>query len=294
MCSRFPESAAALGRRVAAACVLSTLFAARSAAAEGPAPPERVLRVCADPNALPFSNDGLEGFENRLAELVAVELGARVDYTFRVWRRGFLRETLKACACDVVMGIVHGADMAATTRPYYRSSYAAVTRADGALRVSSLDDARLARLRIGVQLIGDDGMNSPPAHALSRRGITSNVAGYPVYGDASSDLPSSAILDAVAAREIDVAFVWGPLAGWAARVRGAPLAVTPLEEDIRAGALPLSFGISLGVRRDDQRLRRELDEALVRLQPRIDALLDAYGVPRAIRPAADGAREKRR
>jgi mxaJ protein len=151
------------------------------------------LRVCADPNNLPYSNDRREGFENRLAELVARDLGRDgVHYTWWAQRRGFLRNTLNVAACDVVMGIPSSADAVLTTRPYYQSSYAFVSRADRHLALASLDDPQLRRMRIGVQLVGDDGANSPPAHALSRRGIIRNVVGFSVYGDYAQGSPGVA------------------------------------------------------------------------------------------------------
>src|SRR6188472_3799180 len=143
----------------------------------------RELRVCADPNNLPFSNERGEGFENKLAEMIAHDLGTHVEYTWWAQRRGFMRSTLNAGACDVVMGYPHDAELAATTKPYYRSAYVFVTRRTRKLNVSSFNDPRLRKLRIGVQLIGDDGANTPPAHALSRRGIIGNVRGYMIYGD---------------------------------------------------------------------------------------------------------------
>jgi mxaJ protein len=169
-------------RRACPSPLLATALAAAAflaAPARAQAPPERVLRICADPNALPFSNDRLQGFENRIAELLAGQMNARVSYTFWVGRRGFLRSTLKACACDVVMGLPVGVDAAETTRPYCRSTYVSVSRRDRRLAISSLDDPRLARLRIGVQMIGAEAANSPPAHALARRGIVTRVEVVP-------------------------------------------------------------------------------------------------------------------
>ncbi|HEX5514797.1 MAG TPA: transporter substrate-binding domain-containing protein, partial [Gammaproteobacteria bacterium] len=130
----------------------------------------RELRVCADPNNLPFSNRAGEGFENKLVELVARELGATVHYTWWAQRRGFVRNTLKAGECDLVAGVPSNMEMLLTTTPYYRSGYVFVTRVNGPL-VRSLDDPLLRQVTVGVQLIGDDGANSPPAHALARRGV---------------------------------------------------------------------------------------------------------------------------
>ena len=143
----------------------------------------RELRVCADPNNLPFSNQRGEGFENRIAEIVAEELGATVAYTWWAQRRGFVRNTVNAGACDLIPGTVFGADGLRTSRPYYRSSYVFLTRADRGPDVESLDDPALRTATIGVQLVGDDGSNTPPAHALARRGVVNNVRGFMVYGD---------------------------------------------------------------------------------------------------------------
>src|SRR4051812_9585058 len=141
------------------------------------------LRVCADPNNLPFSNAAREGFENRIADLIGRELHEPVEYVWWAQRRGFVRNTLNAGSCDLVVGTASGVEMLATTRPYYKSTYVFVSRRDRQLGLTSFDDPRLKTLKIGVQLIGDDFVNTPPAHALANRGMTRNVVGYPVYGD---------------------------------------------------------------------------------------------------------------
>lgn len=242
--------------------------------------PERVLRVCADPNSLPFSNRRLEGFENRIAALLGRDLGARVDYTWWPQRRGFVRNTLNAGDCDVVMGVPASYELVLTTRPYYRSSYVFVSRRDRHLGVRSFDDPLLRRVRIGVQLVGDDYANSPPSHALAARGVVGNVHGYSVYGDYSKDSPPADIVDAVGRGEVDVAVVWGPLAGWFARRQPVPLDLVPVSPQIDLPFLPFVFDISMGVRRRDKDLKEELDRALERRKPEIDAILDTYGVPR--------------
>lgn len=244
---------------------------------EGKAPvaSQRVLRVCADPNNLPFSNAKREGFENRIADLIAAELHAKVEYTWWAQRRGFLRNTLRAKQCDVVMGLPSAIELAATTRPYYRSTYVFVSRHLG---VTSFDDPRLKTLTIGVQIIGDDGANAPPAHALAARGIIGNVRGYTVYGDYSQPNPPARIIDAVANGEIDLAVVWGPLAGYFAR--GRDLEITPVSPQIDLPFLPFVYDIAVGVRREDTALKQELDAILVRRKPDIARILDQYGVPR--------------
>jgi mxaJ protein len=177
------------------------------------APEARELRVCADPNNLPFSNDKGEGFENRIVAIVAKDLDAQVSYTWWAQRFGFLRNTLNAGVCDLVPGIAGGQGLLLTYPPYYRSSYAFVTRA-GEVPIASLDDPRLKRLRVGVQMVGDNGSNTPPAEALARRGIIANVRGYSVVGDYRQADPPAAIIRAVAKGEIDVAIA--PGARWRA------------------------------------------------------------------------------
>ncbi len=242
--------------------------------------PVRVLRVCADPNNLPFSNRAQQGFENQIANLLARDMHARVEYTWWAQRRGFLRNTLKAHSCDVVIGLPTAIDMAATTRPYYRSTYVFVTRKDRNLNIESLDDPILKTLRIGVQIIGDDGANAPPAHALAARGIIENVRGYTVYGDYREPNPPARIVDAVALGELDVAIVWGPLAGYFAKHEPVALSITPVTPEIDLPFLPFVYDIAMGVRREDVALRNELDAILERRQPEIDRILATYGVPR--------------
>jgi mxaJ protein len=239
----------------------------------------RELRVCADPNNLPFSNQREQGFENKLARLVAEDLHADLKYVWWAQRRGNVRETLKAGLCDVIPGIASDLQMLSTTRPYYRSSYVFVTRAAEGLQLQGFDDPRLRTLTIGVQMIGDDFANTPPAHALARRGVVDNVRGYMLYGDYEQDSPARAIIDDVARRRLDVAVVWGPLAGYFARTHRPALhvqAVTPLIDGPR---LPMVFDISMGVRKDDRALCRELDEVLAHRAAAISALLREYGIP---------------
>ena len=243
------------------------------------APREGGLRVCADPNNLPFSNERGQGFENRLAEMLARDIGTRVEYTWRAQRRGFLRETLHAGACDVVMGQPSGAGSARTTTPYYRSTYVFVSRASRHLAVNSFDDVALRGLRIGVQVIGDDGVNSPPAHALSRRGLVSNLVGFSVYGDYRTDSPPSRIVDAVARGEVDIAAAWGPMAGYFAARQREPLhleAVHPQSD----GPLPQVFDIAMAVRGGDTSRLARLEQFIRERRAAIDVLLAGYRVPR--------------
>jgi mxaJ protein len=250
------------------------LFIATSAYA---APP---LRVCSDPNNLPFSNARGEGFENKIAQLIAHDMGTDVSYYWFAQRRGFVRNTLNAGKCDVIIGVPNSFDLAMPTRPYYRSGYVFVTRKDRKLDVSSLDDPRLHNLKIGVQLIGNDYASSPPAHALSNRGIVGNVVGFMVYGDYRKESPARNIVDAVANGNVDVSAVWGPTAGYFMRKSRVPLVARPVTPQIDLPFLPFVFDISMAVRRGDTQLRDRLDAILDRRRPEIDRILRDYGVPR--------------
>jgi mxaJ protein len=252
--------------------------------ASGGAEAQRTLRVCADPNNLPFSNAKEEGFENRVAEVIAQDLGATLSYTWWPQRRGFLRNTLKAGTCDLVTGLPKGVEGVATTKPYYRSSYVFVTRGDGP---SSFDDPALRDATLGVQLVGDDGWNTPPAHALARRGIVGNVRGYHLYADYTLPNPPARIIDAVASGEIDVAIAWGPLGGYFASREPVPLSVTPVAPALDAPDLPMTFAIAMAVRKTDTGLRDELEAALTRRRGDIERILGEYGVPRL--PLTPGA-----
>lgn len=255
-----------------------------SCSQKSPAPqamrPAGILRVCADPNNLPFSNQRGEGFENKIAELLAHELGERVEYTWWAQRRGFFRNTLRAGACDIVIGVPADFEMALTTKPYYRSTYVFLSRKDRHLDLRSLDDPSLKRLRIGVQIIGDDFSNTPPVHALSRRNIVGNVKGFTVYGDYSQPNPPARIVDAVAKGDVDVAIVWGPLAGYFAKQSRVPLEVVPVSPQIDQPSLPFVFSISMGVRRNDRELKNKVEQVLERRRAEIDRILDNYGIPR--------------
>jgi mxaJ protein len=267
---------AVVSRRKRARSALTALGAAILLADAAAA---RELRVCADPNNLPFSNERLEGFENRIVAIVADELRATPTYTWWAQRRGFVRSTLNAGLCDLVPGTARGVDMLRTTAPYYGSTYVFVTRADGPA-VASLDDPLLRELRIGVQLIGDDGANTPPGHALARRDIVRNVRGYSLYGDYREPNPPARIVDAVARGEIDVALVWGPLAGYFAPRQPVALRIAPVQPQDDGARLPMRFEVSMGVRKQDRELAAEIDAALQRRRPEIDAVLESYRVPR--------------
>jgi mxaJ protein len=177
----------------------------------------------------------------------------------------------------VIIGVPAAMELVRTTRPYYRSSYVFASRAERHLSVASLDDPALAKLRVGVPLLGDDGANPPPAHALGRRGIIDNVVGFSVYGDYRDDSPALGVMEALADGRIDLAIVWGPLAGFMARRRHLALRIAPTPP--RDGNLPLAFDIAMGVRKDDEALATRLDGVLARRRGEIARILEDYGVP---------------
>ena len=255
---------------------IATLIASLALTALLPRRPAAPLRVCADPNNLPFSNERLEGLENRLAELVAQELRTSVHYVWWAQRRGFIRNTLDAGRCDVVMGVPANLPSVLTTQPYYRSGYVFLSRADRQLRELSFDDPRLRGLRIGVQVVGD-GANTPPMDALARRGLVRNLVGYTVFGDYAQPNPPARIVAAVARREVDLAVVWGPLAGFFADRYSTPLELAPVPAD---STLALEFSISMAVRKDDLGRRAMLDSILARRRADIETILDDYHIPR--------------
>ena len=235
------------------------------------------LRVCADPQNMPFSNKKREGFDNKIADVIARELGDSVSYAWWPSRRGYLRNTLSAGTCDLVIGVPIGFDPVATSKPYYRSTYYIVSRADKKLGLTSLDDARLKKLRVGVNLLDGDYTNTPPAHALSAHGITgTGVVGFPGFYD--EEHQPGEIVDSLAKGYIDVALVWGPIAGWFAKKSGVAMSMTALPDSDSAD-LPFAYSVAIGTRRSDRELRTLIDEILVRKKPEIDKILMEYNVP---------------
>jgi mxaJ protein len=241
---------------------------------------QRVLRVCADPNNLPFSNEREEGFENRIATLVAREMNARLEYFWWAQHRGFVRNTLGAGKCDALLGIVADSERVLTTQPYYRSAWMFVSRADRRLSIQSFDSPQLKRLRIGVHLIGDDGANTPPAHALERRHMAANIVGFHLTGDYLQPNPPAEMLRAVVRGDVDVAVAWGPLAGYFAKSQKTELNLTPVSPAVDTPNLPMTYDIAAGVRRGEVELRGEIDAILSRKSAEITRILDNYGVPR--------------
>jgi len=241
--------------------------------------PQRTLTACADPNNLPFSNRAGHGFENRLASMIASDLHAKLDYVWWAQRRGYVRNTLNEAKCDFWPGIASNVEMVATTRPYYRSTYMFVSRHDANLKGLTLDDPRLKRLKIGVQMVGNDASNTPPAHALAERGVIGNVRGYMIYGDYRRPNPPAAVVEAVERGDVDVALVWGPLAGFFAAKSPVPLRLEPVTPWFADQQWPMQFDVSVGVRKDDQKLLKAIDRVLVRRKIDIGRLLAAYRVP---------------
>ena len=241
--------------------------------------PGRELLVCADPSNLPYSNQREQGFENALARLLAEELDARLVYDWNMQRRGFLRRTLLAGRCDVVLGVPPGLPGVATTRPYYSSSYVFVTRRDAKAQPTGFDDPVLREWRIGLQALGAEGANTPPASALARRGIVQGVVGFPMWGVAEDDSPPAHLIEAVAQGRIDTAIVWGPFAGYFARDHGEALTLRPVLADPLQPGLAFRYDLAVGVRRGDDELLRLLQAALDRRETEVRQLLQAHGVP---------------
>jgi len=258
-------------RKVAAVCLLCALTAFGQE--------KKQFRVCADPENLPFSNRRLEGFENKIASVIAKELGASPTYVWWGQRRGFVRNTmnasLEAARCDVMIGVPRGYDLVRTTKPYYRSTYVFVYPKNKGFQLRSLDDPVLKKLKIGVHLFGDDYTNPPPVHELSKRGIVDNVVGFDTFYSAQT--PPSRIIDAVASGKIDAAIVWGPAAGYFAAREPIPLEVVPVPSGTTE--LPFAFDMSLGVRKTDEAFASQLEKVLETKHTEIDKILKDYGVP---------------
>lgn len=229
------------------------------------------FRVCADPNNLPFSNDEKEGFENKITELLASELGVPVTYTYYPDTMGFVRNTLNLAHCDVIMGVGSANELLQNTNPYYTSTYALVYRADSGLSLESMADPALRDLRIGAIA------QTPPVTVLAKRGLLKNMKPYHLMVDTRHYSPARDLVEDVASGELDVGVVWGPFAGyWAAR-QDVPLEVVPLVGEQEG--VPMSFRISMGVRHGEHDWKRQLNELIASHQQEINAILLEYGVP---------------
>jgi len=231
-----------------------------------------VFRACADPRDLPFSNEAGEGFENKIAELLAHKLDKSVAYTFYPDSTGFIRNTLNAHRCDVVLGIAQGVDIVQPTNPYYRTSYAAAYRQDGPLKgMESLSDPRLKTARIGIVA------GTPPATFLAENGLLGRIKSYALVVDTRYDSPTHEMMDDLERGEIDVALLWGPIAGYYATKAKTPTSVVPLVKE--QGGPQMVFRIVMGVRHSDQNWKRTLNKAISENQDEIQAILRSYGVP---------------
>ena len=244
------------------------------------------LRVCADPQNMPFSNEKMEGLENRIADLIAKDFGADLTYTWWGQRRGFIRNTMSATLesgrCDVVLGVPEKYDLVRTTTPYYRSTYVFVYPKSRKLGIRTLDDPRLKKLKIGVHLLGDDYTNPPPVHELSKRGVIDNVIGFPTfYSEANQP---GTIIEAVAQGKIDLAIVWGPIGGYYARRTAVPMDVVAIPSG--KGDLPFAYDISMGVKPGNEALRTRLQGVIDRRQAELTQILRDYGVPLLDRTAS--------
>lgn len=236
--------------------------------------------MCADPNNLPFSNEKQQGFDNQIVKLVAADLGRTVVYTWAPERgESFVRKTLLAKRCDVLLGIPSIFREALPTEPYYRSTYVFLWRRDHNPQVHSLNDAVLRKLRIGVHVISDDASNLPPAQALANRGLFRNMVTFSMYGDLSKPNPPAALIDAVERGDVDLAIAWGPFAGYFAQHSPVPLSMLPVSPEVDRPFLPFTFSISLGVRPGDTALLDALNKALEHRKGEIHEILRSYGVP---------------
>lgn len=275
-------SAVLLGALVALAGAATANAAGRSVEADiGP-----TLIACADPNDMPFSNAAREGFENRIAELIAADLGVKSDSFWLAGHRTFLRRTLLDGMCDAVISFPPGVSPAVvTTRPYFASSFVTVTRADDSRRFNSFDDPWLKDARIGLQLVGAEGATTPPAIALADRGLSAHIVGFRMWAEDGVADPQGRIVDAVADGTIDVAFVWGPFGAWFARRHGEALRVTPVLSDPKRPDLQFVFPMAIAVRKSDAAFRDRLQVALDRRSDAIAAILRDAGVP--LQPVPD-------
>jgi mxaJ protein len=264
--------------RIAALTVLGVVGIALPARAQRPAPldPEKI-RVCADPDNMPSSNDKMQGYENKLATLITQELKAKLEYVWYPTRRGYFR-ILNGMYCDMALEAPAGLDMAGATKPYFRSGYVFVTRKGSGLDdIKSLADPRLKKAKIGVNIYTSDAENSPPAMALSHYGVVGNLVGYSTFFD-DINRPED-IINAVVKKDVDLAIAWGPLAGYYAKNSSVPLVLTPLPARDSLSDFPFQYNIGIAVRRRDKAFKDSLEAVLTRRQPEVQAILKEYAVP---------------
>ena len=245
----------------------------------------KVFSVCADPHNMPFSTDKGEGFENKLAELFANKLGKGIAYAWYPQATGFVRNTLAAHRCDVIMGAPQGDDMVQVTNPYYRTAYALVFKQGQGLEgVNTLEDPRLKSKRIGIVA------GTPPGNNMATNGLMANAKPYPLVVDTRVDSSAEAMMRDLEAGDIDVGVLWGPMAGYYAQQARSPMTVVPLVKETTGPRL--AYRIAMGVRFADQDWKRLLNRMIADNQPAINKLLLSYGVPLLDdndRPITEGA-----
>lgn len=261
---------------VAFALAAAAALAQPAAPAPASASAAGALRVCADPDNLPYSRQDGSGFENRIAQLIASDFGLPLEYAWLPDRRGFVRKTMGAGLCDLIVGVPVSFERTLNTKPYYRSSYVLLDAASHGAPPESFADPRLRQWRIGVQLIGDDFATTPPGYALADAGAVDNVIGFPLAGATPS---AARMVEAMRKGELDAAFLWGPQAGFYARQLAVPLRLHYVPPPATLKGMPFSFAIAMGVRRGDTALRDRLNDFIARRQGDIDRILAAYGVP---------------
>ena len=259
---------------------------AQSGEATAPAAPPELV-VCADPSNLPYSSERGEGFENRIASLLAQDLHVGLRYEWNAQHRGFLRRGINSRGCDLLLDVPAGLEGVKTLRPTWTSSYAFVTRRGGGPRLTGFDDPRLEHLRIGLQAIVAEGVNTPPATSLALRGLAAHVVGFRMAE--SSDRSAAEMVAAVDAGDIDVAILWGPFAGYFAREHGDRLEVTPVTADARATGLVYTYAMAAAVRRGDDAFGERVQAALDRHAAEIRSLIASYGVPMLAPPQVAAA-----
>jgi quinoprotein dehydrogenase-associated probable ABC transporter substrate-binding protein len=231
-----------------------------------------VFRACGDPRNLPFSNEKGEGFENKLAELLAAKLGKKLSYAYYPQATGFVRMTLGSFRCDVIMGFPQGDDQAQLTIPYYRTTYALITKQGSGLEdVATISDPRLKDKRIGIVA------RTPPSTIMAMNGLLAHAKSYPLFIDTRADSSAQAMLDDLARGDIDCGILWGPMAGYYAARANPPLVVVPLVKET-IGA-PMTFRIGMAVRPSDQGWKRTLNRLIKENQAEINKLLISYNIP---------------
>jgi mxaJ protein len=251
--------------RCLSAALLFCAYAAIAAASP-------VVRICADPDNLPFSNRAGQGFDNRIATMVSRAMGRTPVFVWARSRRGFLREEFNRGACDMLIGVPERMRGVLTTRPYYRSSYVFVTPERTHARITSFNDPRLNRGRIGLQILEEN--YSPPSLPLIRNGHAGQLMGFESFGTQGAD-----IVRAVCDGRVGTAVVWGPVAGYFTSSLGLPLVLTPVAPSVDSSGIPFAFAIAIAVHAKDADLRDRINDALAGVRPDIDAILSAYHVP---------------